>query len=248
MTTQTTAPKRKIVRRKPGDTSPKRYYFDEHTQDAIVRLQKETDPDIRELIYKNEINLAFKTLVDNLINVYKFQSGFESKEDLRNECVQFLYTIIMKFDESRGSKAFAYFNVVAKHWLTIMSKRNAKNAQVFVSIDNREALSAHDLETIEGHNFLPACDEVSSHEEFRENIKKILEHMKTKSRTPNEILCVDAISIILDSVEEIDLINKRAVLAYVRDITSLSPKQLSVVLSNLKKQYKDLRRNGEFVL
>lgn len=117
---------KKITRRKPGDTSPRKYYFDENTQAAIVEFQQEQNIAIRNLIYTKTISPAFRTLVENLINVYKYQVIGESKEDLRNECVEFLFTVIGKFDITKGSKAFAYFNVVAMNWLSIKSRQSAK--------------------------------------------------------------------------------------------------------------------------
>ena len=234
--------RKKISRRKPGDTSPRKVYFDDTTQDAIVRFQEETDPARRNEIYTKEINPAFEALAENLINVYKFQASLESKEDLKMACVRDLYEIIHKYDHTRSSKAFSYFNVVAKNWFIIRSKNNAKITQSFMSLDNKEAFSAHELDIIENFNMIPACDEVTTHEEFRDGIVALLARLKTRSKTDNEQVCIEAISVLLDSSDEIDLINKRAVMAYMREITKLSPKQLSVVLSNLKKHYKDIRK------
>lgn len=239
---------KKISRRKPGDVSPRKYYFDEMTQDAIVRFQKEEDIAVKNAIYTKEISPAFRTLVENLINVFKYNVVLESKEDLRNECVQFLFQVIGKFDATKGSKAFAYFNVVAMNWLSIKSRNSAKGVKAFVSIDNKDSFTNHELELIEHFNYLPACDEVVTPEDQKNNIKTMLETLKQRSKTDNERTCVEAINTILDGIDEIDLINKRAVMAYMRDITLLSPKQLSVVLSTLKKHYKDIRRVGEIEL
>ena len=46
---------------------------------------------------------------------------------LKSDCVSFLYETLEKFDPSKGSKAFSYFNVVAKNWLIIQSKKRVKN-------------------------------------------------------------------------------------------------------------------------
>lgn len=237
--------RKKIVRRKPGDTSPRKVYFDESTQDAIVRFQQEKDLEKQKAIYTLEINPAFDALVENLINVYKFQTSYESKADLKLACVQDLFLIIRKYDPTRASKAFSYFNVVAKHWLTIRSKNNAKMMKNFMSLDNMEAFNSHELDVIENYNVIPACDDVTTHEDYRASLTALMEELKNRSKTDNEQACVDAISILIDSSEEIDLINKRAVMAYMREITKLSPKQLSVVLSSLKKYYKDIRKNSE---
>jgi len=245
-----TTGKRKIIRRKPGDTSPRKYYFDEKTQDAIVRFQKESIQKLKEEIYAKEIDPAFKALVENLINVYKFQVAHDSKEDLRNEGVQFLYTIINKFDATRGSRAFAYFNVVAKHWLTIKSKQNVKIIQNFVSLDNNapEAFTKHDLEILENYTTELSPVDVLTQEEKKENIKKILAKLRSGAKTKNEIETLNAIDTLFESVETVDLVSKRAVLAYMRELTKFSPKQLSSTLSGLKKEYKNARSSGEFDL
>lgn len=239
---------KKISRRKPGDNSPKKYYFDENTQAAIVRFQQEPDIKLRNEIYTKEISPAFKTLVENLINVFKYNVVYESKEDLRNECVQFLFQVIGKFDVTKGSKAFAYFNVVAMNWLSIKSRQSAKGVKTMVSIDNQNSFSNHELELIERFNFLPACDEVEHPDDYKNNMLLMLDNLQERSKTENEQICINAIKTLLDGIEEIDLINKRAVMAYMREITKLSPKQLSVVLSTLKKHYKDIRKLGEITL
>ena len=38
----------------------------------------------------------------------------------------------------------------------------------------------------------------------------------------------------------LDFLNKRAVFIYVRDISGLNPKQLSVAMSSIRKHYKEI--------
>lgn len=235
--------RKKIVRRNPSDLSPKKNYFDETTQDAIVRFQKESSIPIKNQIYEKEISPAFNTLVENLINVYKFQVTQEDKTQLRKEVVHFLFTVLQKFDVEKGSKAFSYFNVVAMNKLTILSKQSAKSNQTFVSIDNRESLSPYELEMIE----MPP-ENLFSSEEYRENILKVLEELKTRTKNVNELVCIDAIFTLIENIEKVEIVNKRAVLAYLRDITGFKPKQLSVYMSQLKKSYKSIRKEGLFFL
>ena len=42
------------------------------------------------------------------------------------------------------------------------------------------------------------------------------------------------------NIDELDFLNKRAILVYVRDISGLSPKQLSVAMSSIRKHYRRL--------
>jgi hypothetical protein len=234
--------RKKITRRKPG-SGPSVYYFTDATQRAIVAYKSAETPEEKEKLYVSEIYPAFKALVENLINVYNFQVKYESKDDLRNECLEFLYGVIGKFDPQKGSKAFAYFNVVAKHWLTIKAKQNTKSNQMFASMDDREAFSKHELEMIENHSVLPAPDETISQEEQTAALKSMLAEIRTRIKTSNETICMDVIDELFNDAEDLPFISKRAIMVYIRDYTHLSPKQLSVILSSLKKHYKQIKNN-----
>jgi hypothetical protein len=201
----------------------------------------------KEIIYVKDILPAFDALVENLINVYGFKVMYESKQDLKNECLEFLYSAVHKFDHTKGSKAFSYFNVVAKHWLTIKSKQNAKKTKQYISLDYQEAISVTDMETIEKYNFIPGYDEIVTHEEIKQFLVNIITELDSRTKTENEKAVVDAIKQIMERIEDIDLLSKRAVLLYVRGITKLSSKQLSITLSSLKKHYKDIRKMDEFI-
>ena len=216
-------------------------YFDAATQQAIVDYQNELDPEIRKTIYVGRIMPAFNSLVENLINVYGYHVMYETKEDLRIECAEFLYGVVTKFNASKGSKAFSYFNVVARNWLTIRSKQNAKSVRSFISIDNREAFSQHELDIIENHHVVPACDTQITQEEHNTALKSLIAEIKDRVKTENEATCVDAINELFENVDDLDFVSKRAVMLYIREITHLSPKQLSIVLSSLKKHYKTIK-------
>ena len=189
-----------------------------------------------------EILPAFDALVENLINVYGFSVMHESKQDLKNECLEFLYTAVGKFNPSKGSKAFSYFNVVAKNWLTIKSKQNAKKVQTYISIDNREDISKEDLEAIENYQVMPSWDEVLSAGDSLQQLNKVIADIEVLAKTENEAICIKAIKNLIENIEEVDLLSKRAILLYIREMTNLNSKQLSIVLSSLKKHYKEVKR------
>lgn len=224
---------KKLIKRKPkGGAKPQEFYFNTNTQQAIVEYKTETESTKRNAIYVKEILPAFSKLVENLINVYGFQIQYESKADLQNECVEFLYGVITKFDASKGTKAFSYFNVVAKNWLIIRSKQSVRNIHVFTSIDDTEALSQHDMETIENHSVSPSPEDTMISEINKEKLQVLLEAVAAKTTTDNEVECLKGINLLFANIHDLDFLNKRAVMLYLREITSLSPKQLSVVLSD----------------
>jgi hypothetical protein len=234
---------KKITRRKPG-TKPLNYFNDD-TQAAICEYQSEETYKIRNKIYLERIHPAFDSLVENLINVYGFGVVLESRTDLKNECLEFLFTALPKFNAEKGSKAFSYFNVVAKNWLTIRSKQNTKRVHSYISIDNRDVISEHDLYTIEAFNVALDGEELMLNAEISTQTAEIIAEIGGKVKTDNEQSCVKAINILLANLEEVDLLNKRAILLYLREITGLSSKQLSIVLASLKKHYKELKKRDE---
>lgn len=235
---------RKVIKRKPG-TKPINY-FDDSTQDAIIAYQNEKSPVEQNKIYLEKIYPALDSLIENLINVYGFSVTYESRTDLKNECLEFLFRALPKFNAEKGSKAFSYFNVVAKNWLTIKSKQNVKKNQTYLSIDNKDNISEHDLFTIESFNIAPDGEEVMLTQEAKEQVQSLIDEIKSKAKTENEQKCVVAIDKIFKYIEDLDLLNKRAILQYMRDITGLSSKQLSIVLASLKKHYKEIRRRDDY--
>lgn len=232
---------RKIRRRKEG-APPTKKYFDDSTQEQIVQYQTAEDLKEKRRIYVEHILPAFDSLVENLINVYGFSVALESKNDLKTECLEFLYTTVNKFDASKGSKAFSYFNVVAKHWLTIKSKQNAKRVQTYISIDDTESISQEDLDTIEAFQTSPAYDEIYTPGEKRANLSLLMDKIEEKIKTDNEKIALTAIKTLVTNLDDIDLLSKRASLCYLRELTGLNSKQLSMVLSNLKKHYREIKK------
>lgn len=217
-------------------------YFTMDTQNAIARFQFEEKQEEREKIWEKEILPAFGTLVNNLINVYGFKTLHESREELRLECVEFLYTTLHKYDPTRSTKAFSYFNVVAKNWLTVRSKQNVKRMQRFISIDDKDSLSIADANKIEDYNFLASFEESKNPLQERQELKELIEKVSSAARTKDEKSTMEAIKQVVENLDDLDILSKRAVLLYLREITNLTPRQLSTALSNIRKHYRKIKK------
>jgi hypothetical protein len=170
----------------------------------------------------------------------------ESYEDLKNDCVTFLYETLYKFDPSRGSKAFSYFNVVAKNWLIIRSKKNTRELKRSVSIDDIEILSHRDKVAIEYHSIAESQDAAMLKKNAIENLFKLLEEIKGRLDGTNEISCINAIITLFTSIDDLDFLNKRAVFVYLRDLSGLNPKQLSVAMSAIRRHYRSIKKDDQF--
>ena len=216
-------------------------YFNSDTQAAIVQFQGTEEKRARDALYVNKILPSFEKLVENLINIHKFTGMYDTYEDLKNDCVNFLFETIHKFDANRGTNAFSYFNVVAKNWLIIKTKQKSQSMKKSVSLDDADNLSAYDSAIIEDHNSVPSQDVILENSVSPKKILDMLYEIRSKSRTENELVCINSIITIFENIEEIDLLNKSAILLYMRELSGLSPKQLTTTMQSIKRHYKKLK-------
>lgn len=213
-------------------------YFNSGTQDAIVKFQQEEVKKEKDRLYVGEIMPAFEKLVENLINIHKFTGMHDTYEELKNDCVNFLFETIHKFDAGRGTNAFSYFNVVAKNWLIIRTKQKTQRTKKSVSLDDSASLTANETLMIEEFNLLPSQDILIDSADAAENTVSLLYEIRSKAKTENELTCINAIITIFENIDDIDLLNKSAVLLYMRELSGLTPKQLTTSMQSIKRHYK----------
>jgi len=217
-------------------------YFGPDVQSAIQDFLNQSSDELRNEIFITRVSPAFHKLVESLIFVYKFVQNYEDIEDIKTECVSYLYESLRKFDPERGTKAFSYFNVVARNWLIVHSKKAKKLKTSLVSLDRFQSLSRRDRNAIIHHSVAESPDDAIIDRQQRIEIKEVLNGVKKRLTDPKEISCMQAIITIYDSVDEIDILHKRAVFFYIRDISGLSSKEISSSLSNIRRHYREVAR------
>lgn len=237
--------KKKIIRRKPGQK--RNMYFTKDTQAAIEEYQGEEARPKRAIIYKEKIAPAFEQLAESLIYVYGFKSPYETVSSMKGDCVAFLYETIHKWDPARGTKAFSYFNVVAKNWLIIRCRNAKKNFHRHVSMSEMAHMSSADKYKIATHQVVPGPDEILEKRNMRNEMFKVIDELENRVKKPNEVLCVEAIRTVFDNVENLDFLNKRAIYVYIREISGLNSKQLSVAMSRIRKHYKAIVHDEKII-
>jgi len=238
--------KKRVVRRRRKGKKAKPY-FDKNTHAAIVKYQISISQSQRENIYVKEILPAFDKLAENLIFIYGFSKTADcSYEVLKSDCISFLYETLGKFDASRGTKAFSYFNVVAKNWLIIQSKKAAKNRRRHISIDDTTSAISVEHEYYETFSVGAMQELRITKKESMDSLFSLMREIKSRLNSDNEIACMDAIITLFNKIDDLDLLNKRAVFVYMRDLSNLSPKQLSIAMSTIRKHYRDLSKDDRF--
>lgn len=232
---------KKVIKRGTGKSV---LYFDAETQRAIEQFQQSVDNNIRHQLYLSKIMPAFDKLVESLIFIYGFASPNEPIEHMKNDCVTFLYESLHKFDVTRGTKAFSYFNVVARNWLVISSKNRQKKTKRFVSIEDLKESKSAEAEMFHSMHVGSTPEQQMVKAGNRDLIVETMRKIKRSLSQPHEHACIDAIITVFEQLDELDLLNKRAVFVYVKNISNLNQKQMGSAMSIIRKHYRVITKGN----
>lgn len=232
---------KKVIKRGKGTGT---LYFDSDTQHAIELFQQAEDSSTKHQLYLSKIMPAFDKLVESLIFIYGFASPNEPIEHLKNDCVTFLYESLHKFDASRGTKAFSYFNVVARNWLVISSKNRQKKVKRFVSIEDLKESKSAEAEMYHSLQVGTTPEDDMLRAGHREIIVDTMRKIKKLLGQPHEHACMDAIITVFEQLDDLDFLNKRAVFVYVKNISNLNQKQMGSAMSVIRKHYRTITKGN----
>ena len=233
-------PKKKRIKTKKTvkGKSPKGYYFTKDTQAAIKEFCESDIFEERNVVYEKRIQPALMKLTENLIYIYGFHKCGESPAYLQQACVVFLYEILHKFDHTRGSNAFSYFNICAKNWLIINSRKIRKRLFNSVSIDDVESMSQRDANYIATHQVEPDPVDISIQRESIAQIRPLCDDILSELTHKNDLSCMNAIITVFDKLDQLEFLNKRGIFVYIREISGLNSKQLSSSMTNIRRKYR----------
>jgi len=168
-------------------------------------------------------------MVDKIVYTYKFTS-LPNIEDLKDECKTWLTTILDKFDTSKGSKAFSYFSVITKNWFIHKAKKHSSGREVSLDDITQEFEEDH-LFTTNGY------DENREKEEFWTALWQEMNSWEAVTLKGNEKKIYEAIKILLREPDGSQILNKKAVYLYLRELTGLTTKQIVSGLKKFKVKY-----------
>jgi len=214
----------------PRKKSKKNYYFTQAHEDAIVKYALTNDRELRSKLYEEYIQPAFDDMVDKIIYI----------DYLRADCKVWLTTILNKYDPNKGSKAFSYFSVVTKNWFIHKVKRTKKRLQTEVFME--DVLNEMDENLISED---PSYFDKRSEMEFWMSLNNEIDTWDSFMIKENEKKVLMAVRILLDSADQIEIFNKKAIYLYLREITGLNTKQVVNNLNKLRKRYRTFKTKWE---
>ena len=214
-------------------------YFTQEHEDAIVKYASTKDRKIRTELYVTLLQPAFDEMVDKIVFTYKFTT-LPNIDELRDECKVWLTTILDKYDPNRGSKAFSYFSVITKNWFIHIVKQTSRRAKR--EVDFETVAKEVDEKLVDNRNIYV---ERRERKEFWDNLWLEIESWRPEMMKENEKKVYEAIKVLLTSVDDIEIYNKKAIYLYLRELTDLNTKQVVNQLNKMRKKYKIFKKNWD---
>ena len=217
--------------------SPRRknHYFTQEHEDAIIRYSQSACQREKTDLYVQFIRPAFNEMVDKIVFTYKFTT-LPNCDSLRDECKIWLMTILDKYDPSKGSKAFSYFSVITKHWFIHQFKKNSTKVKREVAYEEIVKENQHERLIYNDEGYVNRREKY----EFWGYLKLEVDRWQGSNlfTKDNEKKVLSAVKILLENVEDIEILNKKAVYLYLREITGLKTKQIVNTLNKMRERYK----------
>ena len=189
--------------------TPKNYYFNQTTENAIIRYNKIDDAALKNRIYNDYIAYPFDKLAENIIHTFKFYYFDVPSEQVKHEVVSFLVMNMHKFKEGKG-KAFSYFSIVAKNYLILHNNKNYKNYKIHDKMDVLDY----------GNNIKDSQKQKESTDFNKEYVEEMLHYWNNNLtnifRRQKDILVADAVLEIFRRRENIENFNKKALYILIR--------------------------------
>lgn len=206
-------------------------YFNAETEKGIIAFQQELDLRKRKEIFTVRVRPSFAKLIENIIFVYQFKS-IENIEILENDCMSYLFECLYKFNPTKGA-AFSYFNQICKNWFLQEVKSRKKRIQQNIPITRELLEQSEDRKRF----IIPHFEESLFNLEFLQLLREEMDSWTSKVKNQQEKKVLDAVLTLFEQIDDIQMLNKKSVYIYLRDISKLNTKQIALNLGKLKKRY-----------
>lgn len=217
--------------------SSDKMYFTQDTEDAIELYNNTEGVLEREHIFETRIRFPFEKLVENVFNTFKFSYFETGPLDVQKETISHLVANMHKFEKSKG-KAFAYFSIVAKHYLIFLNNSNYKRFNSSVEIGEEKEEHTVQLQSEDKHH------KESEMSEFMRLMIGYWEQNVSKIFTkPRDLNIANAVIELFRRSDRIDAFNKKALYLYIREISNCKTQQITKVINKMKTCHVNLTKS-----
>jgi hypothetical protein len=218
-------------------------YFGEEQEQAVVRFLESENEDEKNKIFNEYLREPLKIMVESIIRRYKLYRKDYNFEEIHTDTLSFLMTKISKFDTTKNYKAYSYFGTICKNYLmgTIQKDQKLMNRSVSYEDISSRIEDRADLSYIIDEEIIDYKDVVNK---LTVELEKFVEE---ENLSENEQKLGYALVEVFTNFEKIfqvgegNKFNKNLILLSLREMTSLSTKEIRVAMKKFKKLYEVLK-------
>jgi hypothetical protein len=218
-----------VRKRKPKQAN---VYFTQETEDAIVRYVASDDQKERNELFNKHINYALHKLAENIIHTFKFYyTEVETIEELKHEVVCVLLEKLHKYKQSEG-KAYSYFGTIVKRYLIVYNNNNYKK------LKNKGTIEEVDVDKTITSELIKKEDVDVKILDFTDAFVELVDTNLFKLFAKHkEATVADAVLELFKKRESLDVMSKKALYIYIREITEAPTPVITKVIKKLKGLY-----------
>ena len=221
-----------------------RVYFTDETEHYIVEYNNCTDAQEKSKIFTEHLYYPFYKLSENIIHTFKFyHTDVDRIEDLKLDIITMLIeeNKLSKFDPSKGFKAFSYFGTIIKRWLIQYCNNNYKRQLRQLPMTSYQDVHG-ECKNIEVSPTLSLSGFIDS---WVADVYTKLDDLFPKEMDRK---VADAILTVFKTRQDLQVLKKRVLYVYVREITGCETVLLTKVICKLKddfyRKYQNMQERG----
>lgn len=214
-------------------------YFGEEQEQAVIRYLESNSEIEKNRIFNEYLKDPLTIMIESIIRRYKlYRKDFEF-EDLHSDTMSFLITKINKFDHTKNHKAYSYFGTICKNYLMGSIQKDTKEQNRNISYDDISS----EIEEMDDFSYRIDEDIVDYKDVIIKLIVTLEDFIETENLNDNEKKLGYALIEIFTSFDKIFQIgdgnkfNKNLILLSLREMTSLSTKEIRISLKRYRKLY-----------
>lgn len=217
-------------------------YFGKDQEEAVVKYLSTECEVTKNKIFNEYLRDPLTTMVDSIIRRYKLYRKDMNFTEIHTDTLSFLITKIDKFDHEKNHKAYSYFGTICKHYLMGAIQKDHKEQNRNLSYEDISS----DIEERDEFSYTIDNDDVDYSVIILRLQDDLQKFMETENLNENEVKLGYALLDIFsdfnlnDQIGDGNKFNKNVILFTIRELTSLSTKEIRVSMRKFKKLYSGL--------
>ena len=226
----------------------KKPYFGPDQEEAVRIFLTATTYTEKNKVYNEFLRAPLNKMVESIIRKYKLYRDDMTFINMHDDTLGFFITKCDKFKPEKGKKAYSYFGTIVKNYLLGQLIKDNKKVRTQVSYEDY----ASDLEERPDMLVYQKEDHLEKEGKLQklmaEIIGEISEELNNEKLTDNERSVGESLVYMFENWEIIfsdasgnNKFNKNLVLHNIREMTSLTTKEIRNAMRRYKKIYKTIK-------